>query len=205
MASGVLAYELLQRRLENRNLTRKLDHGAVHQLDRDRLEAHDVLRRIHCLMKAAEMAGADGATAEQRRQLQFDARGKRERAFTADQHMGEIDVVLARHQRVEIVATDATLDFRKPRGNFVGFARADGEQVLGERAQRRRHVLQTSADAAEMRERAVGEQRPRSTSRCRAWCRSASSGHRRNCCRPCRRSSRARRSRCRPETTDRAA
>ena len=86
--------------------------------------------RIHRLVEAAEMTGADRAAAEQRRKLQFDARGKGERALAADQHMRKIDVVLARHQRVEIVAADAALNFGKARGNFLCLARADGEQVL---------------------------------------------------------------------------
>ena len=94
------------------------------------MQMHDVLRGVHRLVEAAEMHGADRAAAEQRRQLQFDAGRKAERAFGADQNMREVDVVLARHQRVEIVAADAALHFGKARGDFVGFARADGEQVL---------------------------------------------------------------------------
>ena len=76
------------------------------------------------------MAGADRAAAEQRRKLQFDARGKGERTFAADQHMREVDVVLAGHERIEIVSADAPLDFRKPRGDLVGLARADAPADL---------------------------------------------------------------------------
>ena len=103
------------------------------------------------------MNGADRAAAEQRRQFQFDAGGKAERAFGADQHMREIDVVLAGHQRIEIIAADAALHLGEARGDFVSLARADGEQVLGQRPQRRRHVVDVAADAAEMRQRAVGQ------------------------------------------------
>ena len=206
IASGVAAHEFVERRLEHRDLARQADHRAVDQLDGNRLEPHDVLRRIHRLVETAEMAGADRAAAEQRRKLQFDARGKGERAFAADQHMREVDVVLARHQRIEIVAADAALHFWKTRGDLVGLARADGKQVLGERPQRRPATsLRVAADAAEMRKRSVGQQRLDRDARCRASCRSASSGRRRNCCRPCRRWWRATRSRYRPETTGRAA
>ena len=69
--------------------------------------------------------------------------------------MGEIDVVLAGHQRVEIIAADAALHLGEARGDFVGFTRADGEQVLGKRPQRRRHVIEVATDTAEMRQRAV--------------------------------------------------
>ena len=39
-----LAHELVERRLEDRNLARELDHRAVDQFHCDRLEPHDVLR-----------------------------------------------------------------------------------------------------------------------------------------------------------------
>ena len=154
---GRPAHEFVERRPEHRDLACQLDHGAVDQFDRDRQQVNDVLGGVHGFAEAAEMAGADRAAAEQRRQFQFDARGKTERAFGADQQVGEIDVVLSRHQRVEIVAADAALHLRKTRGDFVGFARADRQQVLGERPQRRQHVGETAADAAETRERAVGQ------------------------------------------------
>ena len=156
---GRAAHEFFQRRPEHRDLARQLDHGAVDQLDRDRPKPHDVLGGIHRLVEAAEVDGADRAAAEQRRQLQFDAGREAERAFGADQHMREVDVVLARHQRVEIVAADAALHLREARGDLVGLARADREQVLGQRPQRRRHVVEVAADAAEMRQRAVRQQR----------------------------------------------
>ena len=73
--------------------------------------------------------------------------------------MREVDVVLAGHQRVEIVAADAALHFGKTLGDLTGLARADGEQILRERPQRRGHVLEIAANAAEMRKLAVGQQR----------------------------------------------
>ncbi len=63
------------------------------------------------------------------------------------------------HQRVEIVAADAALHLGEARRDFVGLAGADGEQVLRQRPQRRRHVGDVAADAAEMAERAVGQDR----------------------------------------------
>ncbi len=132
---GRPAHEFFQRRPEDRNLARQLDHGAVDQFDRDRQQMHDVLGGIHRFAEAAEMAGADRAAAEQRRQFQFDAGGEAERAFRADQHVRKIDVVLAGHQRVEIVAADAALHLREARSNLIGFARADRQQILGERPQ----------------------------------------------------------------------
>ena len=115
-----LAHEFVERRPEDRDFARELDHGAVDQLDRDRQQMHDVLRRLHRVVEAGEMHGADRAAAEHGRKLQFDAGGKAERAFRADQHMGEVDVVLARHQRVEIVAADPALHLGKAFGDLVG-------------------------------------------------------------------------------------
>ena len=80
----IAAHEPLQRRAKHRDLARKLDHGAVDQFDADRLQPHDVLGRIHRIVEAAEVTGADRAAAEQRRELQLDLRGEAERAFGAD-------------------------------------------------------------------------------------------------------------------------
>src|SRR6185437_13792119 len=101
-----LALELVQRRPEYWDIARKLDEHAIDQFDADRQQMHDAARRFHRRAETSEMHGADGAPAEQRRKLQLDAGGKTERTFRADQYMREIDVVLARNQRVEIVATD---------------------------------------------------------------------------------------------------
>ncbi len=152
-----LAHEPVKRRLKDGDLARQLDHGAVDQFDRDRLQPHQMLRRVHRLVEAAEMHGADGAPAEKRRQLQFDARREAERAFRADQDMRQIDVVLTRHQRIEIVTADASLHFGKARFDLGRFARADRQQILGQRPQRRRHVGEAAADAAEMRQRAISQ------------------------------------------------
>ena len=130
---GRSAHEFIERGLKDRNLARQLDHGGVDQFHRDRHQLHDVLGGFHRFAEAAEMAGADRAAAEQRRQFQFDTRGKSERALRADQHVGEIDVVLAGHQRVEIVTADAALHLGEARGDLVGLARADRQQILGER------------------------------------------------------------------------
>ena len=68
--------------------------------------------------------------------------------------MGEIDVVAARHQRIEIIAADTALHFWKAPFDLIGLARRNGEQVAH---QIRRHVDPRVADAAEMRARAVGQ------------------------------------------------
>ncbi len=66
-ASGSPRTNCVDRRPEHRDVAGKRDHGAVDQFDRDGRQLDDVLRRVHRLEEAAEMAGADRAAAEQRR------------------------------------------------------------------------------------------------------------------------------------------
>ena len=107
------------------------------------------------------MAGADRAPAEQRRQFQLDPGREAERALRPDQDMCEIERVAAGQERIEIVAADAALHFRKARFDFARLARADREQIARDAAQRRsrRQIGQVGTDGAEMRLRSVGEDR----------------------------------------------
>ena len=150
------SHEALQRRLEDRDRAGQFDHGAVDQLDCDRLQPNQMLRGVHRLVEAAEMAGANGAATEQRRQLQFDAGREGERALAADQHVREVDVVLSGRQRVEIVAADAPLHLREARRDLVLLACTDGQQIARQRPDRFRRVG-GGADTAEMRLGAIGE------------------------------------------------
>ena len=92
-----------------------------------------MLRGVHRRKEAAEVAGADHATAEQRRKFQLDAGGERERAFGADENMREIELVAARHQRVEIVAANPPLDLGEARLDLVGFARGKLQEIARQR------------------------------------------------------------------------
>ena len=152
----------------------ELDHGAVDQLDRDRAAGarcagpHSSPRRS-CRNGRRRPRGAPSSGDSFNSMRVEKASVPSEPTSICARLMS----LLAGHQRVEIVAADAALHLGKARGDLVGLARADGEQVLGERPQRRRHVVEVAADAAEMRERAVGQHRVDRRSRCRAWCRSA--------------------------------
>ena len=133
---GIAAHDRVDRGLEHRDLAREPQHGAIDQLDRDRPELDDVLRGVHRLGEAAEMAGADRAPAEQRRELELDPGGEGERALGADENMREIEIVAAGHQRVEIVAADPALHLGKVRFDLVGLARrrARADRARAERA-----------------------------------------------------------------------
>ena len=98
---------------------------------------------------------------EQRRELQLDLGGERERALGADQNVREIEIVAAGHQRVEIVAADPALHFGKARLDLVGLARRQREQVARERHERRlsRQVGEIARGRTEMRARPVRQHR----------------------------------------------
>ena len=88
-----------------------------------------MLRRIHRLVKTAEMADTQHLVADDRPQLEFDLRGEGQRALGADQKMRHVVRRVARHQRIEIVAADAALHLWKPLRYLGGLALAEIEHV----------------------------------------------------------------------------
>ena len=158
---GILAHHRVDGRLEHGDLARQAQHGAVDQLDRDRAELDDVLGHVHRLVEAAEVAGADRARADQRRELELDRRREGERAFRSDQDMRQIEIVAARHQGVEIIAADPPLDLGEPGLDLAGLRGRERQQIGRERPQRRgrRNIRQIARDRPEMRPAAVGQHR----------------------------------------------
>ena len=126
---GIAAHGGLDDRLEHRDVAAERNHGAVDQFDRDRPQLHQMLRRIHRLVKAAEMADTEHLVADDRPQLEFDLRGEGQRAFGADQQMRHVVRRIARHQRIEIVAADAALHLWKSLRYLGGLALAEIEHV----------------------------------------------------------------------------
>ena len=88
-----------------------------------------MLSCVHRLVKAAEVTNAEYLVADDGPELQLDLRGEGEGAFGADQQMRQIVRSIAWHQRVEIIATDPALHFRKTCGDLGGFALAEIEHV----------------------------------------------------------------------------
>ena len=78
------------------------------------------------------MADAERALAEHGPELELDRGRIGERAFRADEDMGEVVRGRVRQERVEIVAADAALHLGKARRDLVGLALADGEKPLDE-------------------------------------------------------------------------
>ena len=126
---GIAAHGGRDDRLEHRDVAAERNHGAVDQFHRDRTQLHQMLRRIHRLVKTAEMADTEHLVADDRPQLEFDLRGEGQRAFGADQQMRHVVRRIARHQRIEIVAADAALHLWKPLRYLRGLALAEIEHV----------------------------------------------------------------------------
>ena len=126
-----------ERRAEHRDVAREPDHGAIDQLDRDRAELDDVLRRLHRLVEAAEMAGADRAPAEHGDSFSSIAVENASVPSEPTRICARLTIVAPGHQRVEIVAADPALHLGKARCDLVGLARAEREQVARQRTQRR--------------------------------------------------------------------
>ena len=131
---GIAAHGGADDRLEHRDLAAERDHGAVDQFDRDRPQLHQMLGGIHRLVEAAEMADAQHLVADHRPQLQLDLRGEGQRAFGADQQMRHVVRRVARHQRIEIVAADAALHFRKSARDISAASRSPRSSMSRNRA-----------------------------------------------------------------------
>ena len=63
---GIAAQKRGERRLEDRNFGREPDHRSIDELDRDRLQRDDVLRRVHRFEERSEMADPDRAPPQKR-------------------------------------------------------------------------------------------------------------------------------------------
>ena len=206
---GIAAQERFERRLEHRDLARQ-SRSWCDRPARPRSGFSLTMcwaASIACI-ETAEMADADGAAAEQRPELQFDRGRKGERAFRADQNMREIDAGSSRDRarrdcsrRRGAAPSESAPRSRRPRaapmreqvvGAAIRIARPSAHRLDRPRPRRNapRAVGQDRVDRQHVVAHGAVAQRAR---------------RRRNCCPPCRRWWRARRSRCRPETTARAA
>ena len=114
-----------ERAPEERDVGAEHQHVVVDELDRDRPERHDMPRRLHRGAEGREVAHAHDAMRRQGRELQRHLGRERERAFRADEEMGEVRH--RREQRVEIVAADPALHLRETRLDLVALALREAE------------------------------------------------------------------------------
>ena len=156
---GVAAHGGANDRLEHRDVAAECDHGAVDQFYGNRAQLHQMLRRIHRLVEAAEMANAQHLVADDGPELEFDLCGEGQCAFGADQQMRHVIRSIARHQRIDVVAADAALHLWKPLGDLACLAFPEIEHVAEQRepAFGRVDLRQVARHFAEMQQRAVGQ------------------------------------------------
>src|SRR3982074_365685 len=88
-----------------------------------------MLRGIHRLVEAAEVADAQDLVADNRPQLQLNLCSEGKRPLRPRQQMRHVIGGIARHQRIEIVATDAALHFWKFLGDLDRLALAEIKHV----------------------------------------------------------------------------
>jgi hypothetical protein len=156
-AFGLAQQHALDRRAVDVDAAAEVDHGAVDELDGLGIERHEVERRLHRGAEARELADADDLPRLDRRELQQQPLGDRQRALGADEQAREVVAargLRVRRQRVDVVAADAAKLARKARRDLVGLAPAERTQRRDEGRGLLRRVRGAEAMAG-----AVGEQR----------------------------------------------
>ena len=132
---GLAPDEALDRRAEQRDVARELDHGAVDQLHRAGFQRDDVRGRLHRGPEAREVAHAEHPVGGERRERELDGGGAGERAFGADEEVAQVDGLVGR-ERIDVVPADPALELREALGDLRRVLPAEGEEVPGEHAER---------------------------------------------------------------------
>ena len=78
------AQKFVDDRAESRVVASQVDHGAIYQLHRVRIQRDDVPRQIHRLVERREVHDAQRLVLGQRCELELDLAEQRERAFGTD-------------------------------------------------------------------------------------------------------------------------
>ena len=146
--------EALDRRTEQRDVARELEHGAVDQLHRAGFQADDVRCRLHRGPEAREVAHAEHPVGRNRGERNFDRGGAGERAFGAHEEVAQVDRLVG-CERVDVVAAHAAPKLREALRDLRRILAPEGEQVPGQCAERGvfgeqfgRHQAESGARAA---------------------------------------------------------
>ena len=125
----IAAQERIHRRPVHRDVAGEPEHGAVDQLDRDRTELDDILRRRHRLVKAAEMHAPTARRPSCGESFSSILVENASVPSEPTSRCARLMSLRARHQRVEIVAADAALHFGKAPLDLASLARGKREQI----------------------------------------------------------------------------
>ena len=148
---------------EDRDAAAEIDHGAIDQLDRLRVELHDVLRRLHRAAKRRELADAQQLARLDRMQREFDRGGEGEGALRSHQQPSQIFLTgepRDRRQHFDVIAADAAKLRGKARGDLLCFRRAQRPEPLDQLGDAAGHVgADIVRQQAELVLRAIGQDR----------------------------------------------
>ena len=143
---------------------RQLDHRAVDQLHSGRLQLHDVLGAVHRLVEAREVHDAQRLVLGQRREVEREPLGHRQRALAADQQVREVHRIVARvgplrlrEEDIEIIAADPAHDMRVHALDLVALGEGQLGHLVGDGTHAVGHVL--GPGGSETRPLPIGQQR----------------------------------------------
>jgi hypothetical protein len=119
-----------ERAPEQRDVGAEHQDVVVHELDRDRPEGDDRLRRLHRGPEGREVAHAHDAMRREPGQLQRHLRRDGKRALRPDEEMGEVRARL--QEGVEVVAADPPLHLREHAADLLALALGQRHHAVGE-------------------------------------------------------------------------
>ena len=163
------AHVFRHRGREGRDAARELDHRAVDQLHRDRVERDQRLGRAHRRAEAREVADAERLGTWERLQREVDRGEVRQRALGAHQQPGHV-VPLGPHA-LDRVAADVALHPRDAGRDLARLARRDRAHALDQLAVARRFGGDAPRRRAGRSRRSTRACRRPARRRCRARCR----------------------------------
>ena len=134
-AVGFAVHHLVDGGAVDRDAAAEVDHGAVDQLDGFGRQGDQVFRGFHGGAEGGELADAEHLAGEDGLQVQLDCGGEGEGAFGADQEAGEVLAAFAAGpggQDLDVVAADAAELLGEAGGDLIGFAGAEGAELLDE-------------------------------------------------------------------------
>ena len=134
-AIGFTLQKRIDRFFVNRDASRQIEHGAVHQFHGGRPQLHNVLCGIHASVKPRKMANTQSLVFRQLTQLQMDALEVAKRTFRSHQQFRQIESV--RRQAIEVVARYPSGNGKHLVANFVFFARIECLHRLDNRPETR--------------------------------------------------------------------
>ena len=122
----------LDDRPERRVIHGEVDHRAVDQLHRARIEFHDVLRERHRFVKRREIDDPQRLVCGNRQQIQRDVAAECKRAFRADQQVREVRIAIIgvstrilAIEDIDVVACDPAQYLGHALHDLVAFAHSD--------------------------------------------------------------------------------